>query len=412
MTTRLNVALDFGDARDEVVVAQLGWDAARREAVAEWDPDLSRSGLQLSPLLVKAYSGLLRSKARAFGELPGLFGDSLPDGWGRLLIDRTLTSRGLSRTEITDLDRLAMVGTHGMGALCYRPEDDYPIEDDLDLDWFDGLVPEIGNDVASKDLERLRGIAGGSQGARPKFVAILDGKNARLHDHRKPLEVGWRHVLAKRRAQSDSEGAVEAEAAYSDLARAAGVEMTPVAVLRASGGEPYFITDRFDRQGNERLHMQTVAALLDVDFRTAQLDYIELLKVVRLMTRDYREVEQMFRRMVFNARVMNRDDHLKNHAFLMDMSGEWRLAPAYDVSFSLGPGGEHTLLISGEGRRPGREHFLNAAKKAGIKDKRATEIVEEIDGVVRDWSGYADARDVPSVLRKQIAEEIKIALTW
>ncbi|MBW6419356.1 type II toxin-antitoxin system HipA family toxin [Celeribacter sp. PS-C1] len=412
MTGRLNVTLDFSGVGEGIAVGQLGWDRTQREVVAEWDADFPQAGLNVSPLLVKSYSGLLRPKARAFGELPGLFGDSLPDGWGRLLIDRTLTSRGKSRSEITDLDRLAMVGSHGMGALCYRPEDDYPIEDDLDLDWFDGLVPEIGNDVAAEDLERLRGIAGGSQGARPKFVAILDEANERLHDHRMPLEDGWRHVLAKRRAQGDVEGAVEAEAAYSDLARAAGVEMTPVAVLRASEGEPYFITDRFDRQENERLHMQTVAALLDVDFRTAQLDYIELLKVVRMMTRDYREVEQMFRRMVFNARVMNRDDHLKNHAFLMDASGEWRLAPAYDVSFSLGPGGEHTLLIAGEGRRPGREHFLEAAKKAGIKEKRAAEIVEEIDGVVRDWSGYADVRDVPSVLRKQIAEEIKIALTW
>ncbi len=336
MTSRLLVSLDFQGVGHTVALGQLGWDASQREAVAEWDVDFARTGLNVSPLLVKTYTGLLRSKGRAFGELPGLFGDSLPDGWGRLLIDRTLTSRGLSRTEITDLDRLAMIGTHGMGALCYRPEDDYSVEEELDLDWFDGLVPEIGHDVAAEDLERLRAIAGGSQGARPKFVAILDGMNKRLHDHRKPLEQGWRHVLAKRRAQSDAEGAVEAEAAYSDLARAAGVNMTPVAVLRASGGEPYFITDRFDRQGNVRLHMQTVAALLDVDFRQAQMDYIELLKVVRLMTRDYREVEQMFRRMVFNARVMNRDDHLKNHAFLMDASGEWRLAPAYDVSFSLG----------------------------------------------------------------------------
>ena len=412
MTGRLNAALAFKEDEHELPVCQLGWDAIKREAAAEWDAEFTRTGLRISPLIVKSYSGLLRPRGRAFGDLPGLFGDSLPDGWGRLLIDRTLTSRGRSRTEITDLDRLAMVGTHGMGALCYRPEDDYPLDEDLDLDWFDGLVPEVGRDLAKDDLERLRGIAGGSQGARPKFVAILDDENKRLHDHRKPLKDSWRHVLAKRRAQSDAEGSVEAEAAYSDLARMAGVHMTPVAVLRASGGEPYFITDRFDRKGSERLHMQTVAALLDVDFRQAQMDYIELLKVVRLMTRDYRDVEQMFRRMVFNARVMNRDDHLKNHAFLMDASGVWHLAPAYDVSFSLGPGGEHTLTIAGEGRKPGREHFLTAARKAGIKEPRADKIIEEVDTVVKRWPDLASEREVPTRLALEIGEEIKTTLFW
>ncbi|WP_417271116.1 type II toxin-antitoxin system HipA family toxin [Celeribacter sp.] len=412
MTDRLNVSLDFGGDKQEVAVGQIGWDALRREAVAEWDAEFASKGLRLSPLLIKSYNELLRSKSRAFGELHGLFGDSLPDGWGRLLIDRTLASRGRSRTEITDIDRLAMIGTHGMGALCYRPEDEHPIEDELDLDWFDGLVPEIGRDIAAEDLERLRCIGGGSQGARPKFVAVLDEENTRLHDHRKTLEQGWRHVLAKRRAQSDAEGAVEAEAAYSDLARAAGVDMAPVAILSSSGGEPYFITDRFDRQGDRRLHMQTVAALLDVDFRTSQLDYIELLKVVSAMTRDRRAVEQMFRRMVFNARVLNRDDHLKNHAFLMSEVGEWALAPAYDVSFSSGPGGEHTLTIAGEGKKPGVEHFNVVASKTGIKGKRAIEIVDEVDGALRGWDDAAEMRGVPKGLRQEIGNTIETAATW
>jgi serine/threonine-protein kinase HipA len=103
-----------------------------------------------------------------------------------------------------------MVGSHGMGALSYRPADDYPLEKDVDLDWFDGLVPKVGNDLASEDLERLRGMAGGSQGARPKFVAIIDKGNSQLLDHRSTLAEGWRHVLIKRRAQGDAEGAVEA----------------------------------------------------------------------------------------------------------------------------------------------------------------------------------------------------------
>jgi serine/threonine-protein kinase HipA len=200
--------------------------------------------------------------------------------------------------------------------------------------------------------------------------------------------------------------------AYSDVCAAAGVDVSPVTVLRASKGEAYFVTDRFDRAGTERVHMQTVAALLDVDFRQAQLDYSELLKVVRLVTRDHRAVEQMYRRMVFNARMMNRDDHLKNHAFLMDQFGVWKLAPAYDVSFSLGPGGEHTLLIAGEGRRPGKVHFLSVAKQAGIKDKRANEIVDEVDDAVSGWSGFVEARNVPARLAKEILGATTEALAW
>ncbi|NYS26828.1 HipA domain-containing protein [Rhodobacteraceae bacterium 2376] len=187
----------------------------------------------------------------------------------------------------------------------------------------------------------------------------------------------------------DAVGAVEAEAAYAAMARTAGIEMAPVQVLRASSGEPFFVTDRFDRDGNVRLHMQTVAALLDVDFRSATLDYVDLLKLVRVMTRDQRAVEEMFRRMVFNIRMLNRDDHLKNHAFLMDRTGNWRLSPAYDLSFSRGLGGEHTLLIAGEGRRPGRVQIYAVAVNAGISPNRVGEIVDQMGVAVAGWGGVA-----------------------
>ena len=408
---RLNVALDFG-AGDTRAVAQLGWDAAQRHVVAEWDQSFAPDPLPVSPVLVKRHDALLRPRGRGFGDLPGLFGDSLPDGWGRMLIDRELAARGRSMTEITDLERLAMVGTEGMGALTYRPADDPEPQETIDLDWFDRLVPEAGGAAAAGDLERLRAMAGGSQGARPKFVAQLAEDGTRLRDHRLPWAPGWRHVLVKRRAVEDAVGAVEAEAAYAAMARAAGIDMAPVQVLRASSGEPFFVTDRFDRDGNARLHMQTVAALLDVDFRSATLDYIDLLKLVRVMTRDQRAVEEMFRRMVFNIRTLNRDDHLKNHAFLMDRTSNWRLAPAYDLSFSRGPGGEHTLLVAGEGRRPGRAQIDAVAAKAGIRPKRVGEIVAQVDGVVAEWEQHAQEAGVPHGLSSQIAESLVAALGW
>lgn len=411
MTPRLAIALDFGDAAP-LPLGRMGWDALARQAVVEWDGAFAAAPLPVSPLLVKNHAGLLRPRGRAFGDLPGLFGDSLPDGWGRLLIDRDLAARGRGARDVTDLDRLAMVGGDGMGALTYQPETPAAGQDQITLDWFDRLVPEIGGTASAADLERLRRMAGGSQGARPKFVAQITEDGSRLKSHRLPWRPGWRHVLVKRRALSDEAGAVEAEAAYAALARAAGIRMAPVQVLRATSGEPFFATDRFDRSGAARLHMQTVAALLDVDFRTATLDYTELLKLVRLMTRDQRAVEEMFRRMVFNVRALNRDDHLKNHAFLMDRAGSWQLAPAYDLSFSQGPGGEHTLLVAGEGRRPGRSQFDAVATAAGIKPGRVAGIVAEVDAALARWADVATQHEVPPIIRAAIAEAIAQARNW
>ena len=408
---RLQVALDTGDGAP-LPVATLGWDATARQAVAEWDAGFAANPRPLSPLLVKTHDRLLRPRGSAFGSLPGLFGDSLPDGWGRLLIDRDLAARGQNRAEITDLDRLAMVGADGMGALTYRPEVQTSADQDVSLDWFDGLVPMVGQGAAADDLERLRAMAGGSHGARPKFVAQIDADTARLRDHRAALAPGWRHVLVKRRALSDDPGAIEAELAYAAMARAAGIDMAPATLLRATSGEAFFVTDRFDRTGRGRLHMQTVAALLEVDFRTATLDYTELLKVVRAMTRDQRAVDQMFRRMVFNIRAMNRDDHLKNHAFLMDSKGTWALAPAYDLSFSLGPGGEHTLLVAGEGRRPGRAQIEAVAAKAGIRPRSAGAIIDQVDTALSDWRTHAERAEVPPPLAREIATAIETARQW
>ncbi|GGC11195.1 hypothetical protein GCM10011363_29810 [Marivita lacus] len=135
------------------------------------------------------------------------------------------------------------------------------------------------------------------------------------------------------------------------MARAAGIAMPWAMVLRSRRGDTFFAVERFDRRGAERVHMHTAAHLLDLDFRQPSIDNENLLKLVRWTTRHAEDQDEMFRRMTFNVLTHNRDDHLKNHSFLMDAEGSWSLSPAYDVSFSDGPGGEHHLAIAGEGRR-------------------------------------------------------------
>lgn len=403
MARRLRIDMAFAP-NDIRSVGQIAWDSARRSAAVEWDPAFVADPLPISPYHIKTLTGLYRTgHPAAFEGLPGVFGDSLPDGWGRLLIDRELERRGSTRTAITPVDRLAIVGTHGMGALIYRPEEHAVGPNSVDLGWFADLAASMGENASVDDLRRARAAAGGSAGARPKFVALLDAETGRLRDHRLPPEPGERHVLIKHPATTDSPTAIEEEEAYATMARAAGIAMPWTRVLRSRRGDPFLAVERFDRSGAGRVHMHTAAGLLDVDFRQLSIDYENLLKLVRWTTRHAGDQDEMFRRMTFNVLAHNRDDHLKNHAFLMDAGGSWRLSPAYDLSFSDGPGGEHHLAIAGEGRRPGRAHVEAVGRRLGMKPAAIDAVIEPVRAALADWPRHADAAGVPSRRVQQIA---------
>lgn len=398
---RVDIAFDSDDVRP---VGQIAWDSARRSAAVEWDPSFVVAPLPISPYHIKTLAGLYRTgNTAAFEGLPGVFGDSLPDGWGRLLIDRELERRGSGRTAITPVDRLAIVGTHGMGALIYRPEERVVGPNSLDLEWFADLATSMAEDASVEDLRKARAAAGGSAGARPKLVALLDVETGRVRDHRRTPERGERQVLIKHRATTDSPTAIEEEEAYARMARAAGIAMPWTMVLRSGRGDAFFAVERFDRRGAGRVHMHTAAGMLDVDFRQPSTDYENLHKLVRWTTRHAGDQDEMFRRMAFNVLAHNRDDHLKNHAFLMDAGGGWRLSPAYDVSFSDGPGGEHHLAIAGEGRRPGRKHVEAVGQALGMKPAAIAALIDPVRAAIADWPRHADAAGVPSRRAKQIA---------
>jgi serine/threonine-protein kinase HipA len=352
MAHRLRVEIAF-HPDDVRPVGQIAWDSARRSAAVEWAPSFMAAPLPISPYHIKTLAGLYRTgNTAAFEGLPGVFGDSLPDGWGRLLIDRELERHGSSRTAITPVDRLAIVGTHGMGALIYRPEERVVGPNSVDLEWFADLATSMAEDASVEDLRRARAAAGGSAGARPKLVALLDAQTGRLRDHRRTPERGERQVLIKHRATTDSPTAIEEEEAYARMARAAGIAMPWTMVLRSRRGDTFFAVERFDRSGAGRVHMHTAAGMLDVDFRQPSTDYENLLKLVRWSTRHAGDQNEMFRRMAFNVLAHNRDDHLKNHAFLMDAGGGWRL--------SLVAGLRRQLLRRTRRRAPSRHRWRGA----------------------------------------------------
>lgn len=306
-------------------------------------------------------------------------------------------------TSSTPVDRLANVGTHGMGALMYRPEERSVDPNSVDLEWFADLATSMGEDASVEDLRKARAAAGGSAGARPKLVALLDVETGRVRDHRLTPERGERQVLIKHPAITDSPTAIGEEEAYARMARAAGIAMPWTMVLRSRRGDTFLAVERFDRNGAGRVHMHTAAGLLDVDFRQPSIDYENLLKLVRWTTRHAEDQDEMFCRMTFNVLTHNRDDHLKNHAFLMDAGGSWRLSPTYDVSFSDGPGGEHHLAIAGEGHRPGRKHLEAVGRALGMKPEAIAALLDPVRAALADWPRHADAAGVPSRRAKQIA---------
>jgi serine/threonine-protein kinase HipA len=175
------------------------------------------------------------------------------------------------------------------------------------------------------------------------------------------------------------------------MARAAGVAMAETRLIATPRGGRYFATRRFDRTQQGRRHVHTVSGLLEASHKAPSIGYDDLLKLTLLLTRDARYVREMFRRMVFNVLAYNRDDHARNHAFMMDATGNWHPAPAYDLTFSLGTGGEHNLAVGGEGRNPGLPDILKVATKAGIARPDADGIFTEVHDVVLAWHRYADA---------------------
>lgn len=409
----LEVALDFGDGETPRPVGTLTWDDGRRQAVLRWDDRFAADPLPLSPVLVRKLDGSLRPrKGMTYEGVPALLGDSLPDGWARLLANYEIRACGGSPDHISALTRLSLVGLHGIGALTYRPA--YPLTEPraVSLEWFADLAADVGDCVTIDGLTRLRNASGGTHGQKPKFLAQLSADGESLRNHRAPVRKGWKQVLIKRRGNEDRNGIIEAEVAYGMMARAAGIQTTWMGMLTSANKERYFATERFDRTRRGRLHVQTAAALFGVDFRTAELDYIDLLKLTRALTRDPKQVREMTLRMIFNVRAVNRDDHLKNHAFLMDANGRWSLAPAYDLTYSHGHKGLHALSVAGNRKQPGRLHFHDVARIIGIEREEIWDMVSKVDAAIARWPEFANECAVPRLLRNAIQDDIECARSW
>ena len=330
----------------------------------EYDSDWLNNGFSISPFSLPLIKKVFIPKYDPFGGLFGVFNDSLPDGWGRLLVDRLFLKNKINPAEIDNLNRLAVVQESGMGALTYKPEHRFKSENSIsDYDIIAQECSKILESQNSENLDELFFLGGSSGGARPKILTSIDNED-------------W---IIKFPSSSDPKNIGEKEYQYSLCAKDCGINMTETRLFPSKICSGYFGIKRFDRKNGKKVHMVSVSGLLETSHRFPNLDYNTLMKLTLELTRNYQDIEQLFRLMCFNVFAHNRDDHSKNFSFLFDdTKKEWHLSPAYDLTYSSSFNGEHATTINGEGKNPNLEDILTVAKNIGLKEKFAKDIVSDI----------------------------------
>ena len=243
---------------------------------------------------------------------------------------------------------------------------------------------------------------GSPGGARPKALIALNEDGHAVHGIDETSE-GYEHYLVKFPGVDDPNDIAAIEMAYADMAKEAGVIMPETKLLEGSEGKSYFAARRFDRNGKQRVHVQSASGLLYTDIRIPALDYTDLIMLTRNITRDRRECKAMFTLAVFNVLAHNRDDHARQFSFLMERNGAWRMAPAYDLTWSFGPGGEHSSSVLGHSKNITRDHLIELGKKADMNKPEIINVIERAQEAISKWEIFANSYGTSRQSTKLIA---------
>jgi len=338
----------------------------RDRCVFEYDKEWIADGFSISPWELPLQTGLLYSKENSFYGGFAAFEDSMPDGYGLYLLDRILRREGESLAALSPLQRLSLIGHSGMGALCYKPEvETKPICQitESDFDELQRKALDVLSERSDADSSLLYYNSHNSGGARPKAVfKAADGSD-------------W---IVKFRHTYDPSDIGRIEYLHMRTAEKCGIVIPEIKLV----DNRYFAIKRFDIRNGKRVHTLTAAALLQSDFRSQSIDYVNLLALTGFLTQDPLQVEQMFRRMVFNVICENKDDHAKNFSFTCE-NGNWSLAPAYDITYSpAGTHGEHATSVRYAGN-PSMEDMIAAGTGIRIPRKTCIEIIDEVESVYK-----------------------------
>ncbi|MDR3258065.1 MAG: type II toxin-antitoxin system HipA family toxin [Fusobacteriaceae bacterium] len=352
----------------------------------EYDEKWLQEGFSISPFSLPLIKKVFLPKIDPFDGLFGIFSDSLPDGWGRLLVDRMLNSLNINPRKIGSLNRLSIVGESGMGALSYKPEHKFMISGkEIDYDKLAVACQEILNKNYSEDLDKLFLLGGSSGGARPKILTEIDNEE-------------W---IIKFSSSLDDKDSGKMEYLYSLCAKKCGILMPETRLFTSKISSGYFGVKRFDREKTssgktKKIHMISVSALLETSHRFPNLDYNILMKLTLKLTGSFEEVEKMYKLMCFNVFAHNRDDHSKNFSFIYNEEfKKWLLSPAYDLTYSYSINGEHATTVNGNGNNPDMPDILKVAENIGLKYDKAKKIAEDIRKIVKE-----DLENIKKYLRK------------
>lgn len=372
---------------DEVLVGTLILD--NRLVAFKYDEGFLKLGMNISPFRLKYTNEIQIASPDPFHGIFGVFDDSLPDGWGMLLLNRALQKKGLSLNDINILDQLAYIGDTGKGALIYRPAiiNGESFSDTIDIDILKTVMDEVYYGTSSEVIEELMSLGGSSGGARPKAnVGYNPRKNEIIHGHN-TLPAGFEHWIVKFPGSEDPSDIANIEYAYHKMALIANIPMSDCTLLKSTKGLEVFATKRFDRVGNNRIHMHSMAGLTHDNFRLSNIDYGHIIDVAYRLEQSAAAREHVFRLAAFNVYSHNRDDHSKNFSWLMDQSGMWTMSPAYDLTYSSTSIDEHSTRVAGEGAMPGRRNLMELANEYSIN--RANDIIAEVQEAIAQWPTIA-----------------------
>jgi serine/threonine-protein kinase HipA len=421
-------------------IAAVSVHEGERAATFQYTPEFVRSGIEVSPVHMPLRERPYRFPSLphdAFHGLPGLLADALPDRWGNALVSAWLAAQGRDEASFDIVQRLCYIGTRGMGALEFEPAHEPAAGDphaDLRvaalvelasqvLSQRQAFVAELSADPDEESMKAILAVGTSAGGARPKAIIAFNEATGQVRSGQVDAGPGFEHWLLKfdgvtgagDRGLADPQGWGAVEYAYWRMATAAGVRM-PRSRLLEENGRRHFMTRRFDRPaGGGKLHVQTLGALEHVSYHEpGAYSYEQALILLRRLRLPTPELDQLFRRMVFNVVARNQDDHVKNTALTMDRTGRWSLAPAYDVTFACDPSNRwlssHQMTINGKRSDITVADLEAVARVAGLPRGRHRSVLAAVTEVVAAWPQIAAEVGVDERLARHIARQHRLRL--
>lgn len=390
-------------------------DISKAYATFEYDKDFVNSGIELSPLRMPLGENIYEFPGLAdepFFGMPGLVADSLPDRFGNAVIEQWLMSLGKSLSDFTAIDRLCYTGKRGMGALEYVPASTEIKDIDENINVRE-MVKFASDVLAGKESISLKAndnltysqlvqVGSSAGGARAKALMAWNEETNEVRSGQMQLGPGYDYWLMKfdnvlkngDHGLEDKPEYTLIEYAYYLMAKNAGIMMNECRLYNSEGGH-HFMTKRFDRVNGKKLHMQSLGALTHISYQEPGVCGYELAAMyMKELGISYKEIEQFYRRMVFNCLAVNQDDHVKNISFLMDRAGKWMLSPAYDITFSYNPANKwlcaHQMTVNGKTKEIGLTDLLEAGSKMEIKERRCKDIISAVGTAVSDFATFAE----------------------